>query len=69
MQKQLVESSNIKSIGYNKENQTLEVEFKNGTTYRYYDVPESIYDEMIIAESFGKHFMKYIRGKFITKKL
>lgn len=44
MKRQSVESSNLASIGYDAENEILEVEFKHGGVYQYFDVPENVYD-------------------------
>ena len=49
-----VDSSNIKAIGYDPDQARLEIEFKSGTAYEYFDVPQHIYDELLIAESKGK---------------
>ena len=45
MERELVSSSTIVSIGY--EGETLEVEFKNGTVYQYYNVPEVVYSQLM----------------------
>jgi hypothetical protein len=49
-----VTSSNVESVGYDTGTQTLEVEFKNGYIYQYFDVPETIYQQMIQADSAGE---------------
>ena len=40
MERQYVSSSNIASIGYDPDNQVLEIEFLSGAVYQYYDVPQ-----------------------------
>lgn len=64
-----VESSNINSIGYDAESQTLAVRFKDkeggaGKLYRYANVPPEVYAEMSEAESVGRFFAVAVRGKF-----
>ena len=59
-----VESSNIKSVGYDDASQVLEVEFKAGTLYRFYGVDPDIYNSLLAARSKGSFFSKHIRGKF-----
>ncbi len=54
MQRQQVDSSNLKSIGYEK--QVLEIEFQNGDVYQYFDVPKDEYIALMNAESHGKYF-------------
>jgi hypothetical protein len=57
-----VESSNLRSVGY--EDNILEIEFQDGGVYQYFDVPKPIYDGLIQAESPGKYFWANIRGAF-----
>lgn len=61
MERQYVSSSNIVSIGFDPDNMILEVEFLNGAVYQYYDVPQSIYDGLMAADSHGKYFAAYIK--------
>jgi len=56
MDRIIVNSSNLVSVGYNKEAQALEVEFQSGNTYQYLDVPESVYQGLMIAASKGEYF-------------
>lgn len=64
MQREPVTSSNIASIGYDEEAQTLEVEFLTGDTYQYFDVPRSVYQELMSAASHGRYLNQYIKGKY-----
>ena len=61
MERQYVSSSNIASIGFDPDNMILEIEFLNGAVYQYYDVPQSIYDGLMAADSHGKYFAAYIK--------
>jgi hypothetical protein len=40
------------------------VEFKSGGTYQYYDVPRSVYDEMMKASSIGSFFATRIKSNY-----
>lgn len=51
-----VSSSNIASIGYDSNSNTLEVEFHNGGLYEYYDIPQGVYDSFMKAPSHGTYF-------------
>jgi hypothetical protein len=42
MNREAVTSSNIASIGYDEDSQTLEIEFLNGGLYQYFDVPPNL---------------------------
>lgn len=70
MERQHVSSSNLKSVGYNPETKTLEVEFLNGGLYQYYNIPESIYNGLMAASSHGSYFNQYVKkGGYTYKKL
>lgn len=59
-----VSSSSVASIGYAAEAQTLEVEFRSGAIYRYFDVPSELYEAFWSAESKGSYFNRAVRGQF-----
>jgi hypothetical protein len=59
-----VTSSNINRIRYENSSMTLEIEFKTGSIYQYFDVPEMIFNELQNADSTGKCFNEQIRGHF-----
>jgi len=69
MIRQPVSSSNIRSIGYDSESQTLEIEFHNGSVYSYFDVPESIYNALMSASSHGSFFHRHIKDRFRWTKI
>lgn len=69
MKRQSVESSNLESIGYDAENEILEVEFKHGGVYQYFDVPENVHKELMNADSHGKYFAANIRNDYEYQKL
>ena len=64
MDRQLVSSSNIASIGYDPPSETLEVEFQNGSVYQYYNVGQSTYDELMATPSKGKFLIYQIKNCF-----
>lgn len=61
MNRQSVESSNLASIGYDAENEILEIEFNHGGVYQYFDVPENVYEELMNADSHGQYFDRNIK--------
>ncbi len=69
MKREHVESSNIESIGYEPDNQTLEIEFLNGSLYQYFDIPQHIYEEMMSADSQGKYLAQNIKGVYRYSKV
>ncbi|MBD2442754.1 KTSC domain-containing protein [Dolichospermum sp. FACHB-1091] len=68
MQRKTVSSSNIASIGYDAEHQILEVEFSQGSVYRYFNIPQSLYQGLMSASSHGNYFDKYIKKSGFTYK-
>jgi len=65
-----VSSSNLASVGYDAQTETLEIEFLNGTVYQYSNVPESIYSELMGAASHGSYFAAHIKkGGFSYKQI
>lgn len=64
-----VGSTNIRSVGYDPESNTLEIEFHSGSVYQYFNVPQTIYDELMRAPSLGSYFYKHIRGNFKWVKI
>lgn len=58
------ESSNLSRFGYNKDTRVLTVEFKNGGRYNYFDVPESIFEQMKAASSKGQFLAKNVKNIF-----
>lgn len=69
MKRQVVESSNLASIGYDEDKQILEIEFKHGGIYQYIDVPIRVYEELMDADSHGKYFATNIRNDYEYQKL
>ena len=69
MVRQFVSSSNIRSIGYDSQSQTLEIEFLNGCIYQYFNVPESIYNALMAASSHGSYFHRYIKDQYRFTKI
>lgn len=61
---QPVESRALASVGYSTRLRALEITFKRGGTYRYLDVPRSVYREMLAAESKARFYNKNVRAKY-----
>ena len=61
MDREPVSSSLLRSVGYDSDQQLLEVELQDGKIYRYADVSEQIYHGLIEADSLGRYFNQHIR--------
>lgn len=59
-----LDSSNLASVGYDSDSLVLEVEFKNGKVYQYFDVPQSTYDEMMGSASKGSYLNNVVKKQF-----
>ena len=64
MERESVDSSNISSIGYDEEQQLLEIEFLNGAIYQYTDVPLDVYNNLMNASSHGSYLAHNIKGTY-----
>jgi hypothetical protein len=67
--REVVDSSSLKSIGYDRRAQTLEIEFANGSVYLYQDVPIALWTEFRHSASKGKFFQEQIRDRFATTRV
>lgn len=59
-----VDSSNVAAVGYEEDSQTLQVEFTNGSTYQYFDVPQAIFDGLLGASSVGQYLNQNVKGTY-----
>jgi len=64
-----VVSSNLAAIGYDEENQYLEILFHTGSRYGYNNVPSSVYQSLAAAPSKGSFHHQYLKDKFQYKQL
>ena len=62
--RQSVQSSAIAKVGYSKRRHILEIEFVNGAVYRYFDVPLSVYHDLMSAESKARFYDSNIRKHY-----
>lgn len=69
MERIAVRSREIAIIGYDPSSLTLEIAFRNGGVYHYFDVPEKIYQSLMTASSQGTYFSQFIKEKFRTEKV
>jgi hypothetical protein len=62
-----VASSNIAAVGY--ENGDLYIAFRNGTVYRYFGVPQTVYTALMSAPSHGRFLNTYVRDFYPYQRL
>jgi ABC-type oligopeptide transport system substrate-binding subunit len=64
-----VQSSLLDKVGYDPETKVLSVQMNNSSDiYVYKDVPQSIYEGLLAAESKGAYYVMEIKGKFETTR-
>jgi hypothetical protein len=59
-----VQSTAIAKLGYSKRRHILEIEFVNGAVYRYFDVPLSVYHDLMSAESKARFYDSNIKKQY-----
>ena len=64
MRRSTVKSRSIRSVGYHERSQILELEFEGGRLYQYFDVPRSVYEELVQAESIGRFVNTRVKGNY-----
>jgi hypothetical protein len=69
MNRTVVNSSNLQSVGYDPDTQLLEIAFKTGSVYEYYNVPSVIHQKLMTAPSHGKFFHAHIKGTYRYKRI
>jgi KTSC domain len=61
MKREAVESTTMRSMGYDAKSKVLEIEFQSRVVYQYLDVPAAVHEELWLAESKGQYFNHEIR--------
>ena len=69
MTRQIIISTDLKSVGYDAIAHVLEVELQSGPIFRYFDVPVSVYDALMSAPSKGRYFNDNVAGKYESRQI
>ena len=69
MLRESVQSSNLRSVGYDELQQIVEIEFHGGGIYQYSNVPSEVHSGLMDASSKGKFFAQFIRDRFHTRRV
>ncbi len=64
MNRQPVNSSAIRSVGYDASSGTLEVEFVSGEVYRYLGVERIVYGALLRSDSIGRFVNERIKPRY-----
>jgi hypothetical protein len=69
MERVQLQSSSLRSVGFNPNEKVLEVEFQSGEVYQYFGVQEPIFRELMLASSKGAFFNCCIEDHFPYKRI
>ncbi len=69
MIRQPLYASSLISIGYDDEERTLEVEFKDGSINQYINVPYRIYQELLSASAPDSYFDTNVRNSYYLRRI
>ena len=59
-----MQSSSLTQVAYDPCRSILQVEFRDGTTYQYANVPVETYHDLLQADSKGAYFNRCVRNIF-----
>jgi hypothetical protein len=69
MRSKRMHSNALQGAAYDQRHHVLVVFFRSGTAYRYADVPERLFDELVEAASKGQYYQANIRNRFRYERL
>jgi hypothetical protein len=69
MERKRVNSSSIRSVGYDERSRTLEIEFSDGRIIQYSGVPAEVHRRLVSAPSIVSYFRDNIEESFTAKRL
>jgi hypothetical protein len=64
-----LQSRLLASMAYDPNQTILQLEFHDGTVYRYFQVPHQTYQDLFHADSKGAYFNRHIRSVFRCARL
>ena len=64
-----VQSTNIRSVGYDPETRTMQVQFSHGGLYSYSNVDPGVHQALVEAPSVGAHFTLNIRNNYAGERI
>ena len=57
------------AVAYDSNRELLQIEFRDGTVYQYFNVPADVHENLLRAPSKGTYFNRVIRGRFPYTRL
>ena len=69
MDRLAVDSTTLAWVGYSADPGVLELGFRTGKVYVYFEVPLQTYQELLRADSKGRYFNLHIRNYFRVQEV
>jgi hypothetical protein len=69
MKRVAVSSSTLSSVGYDPDEQVLEVAFQHGGVYQYLGVPADTHQELMAADSHGSYLARVIKPNHAFRRV
>jgi len=69
MERKRVNSSSIRSVGYDERSRTLEIEFSDGRIIQYSGVPAEVHRRLVSAPSIVSYFRDNVEESFTAKRV
>lgn len=64
-----VQSRLLAGIAFDHDRTILQLEFRDGTVYQYFQVPRQAYQNLLRADSKGAYFNRHVRSVFRSARL
>jgi hypothetical protein len=64
LERQRVQSSNLRAVSYDEAKKNLEIEFHSGIIHQYQNVPSKIHADLMNAPSAGIFYTEKIKNRF-----
>ena len=64
-----VASTMASAIGYDSENEVLQIEFNSGAVYQYSDIDEDTWEDLYSSDAVGRYYNQYIKGKYQSQRM
>jgi hypothetical protein len=59
-----VASSSLSRVAYEPSSMVMSVEFHNGTVYEYFDIPQTLFEQLVAAGSAGQFLVQNVKGTY-----
>ncbi len=64
-----VASPMASAIGYDSENEVLQIEFNSGAVYQFSEVDEDTWEDLYTSEAVGRYFNQNIKGRYQSQRV